>query len=322
MNAVAMLDGFARGGREGARTVLRRFWQGVAEAAEGHWGGFPVGPLRQFLGDWGEGFNPFSYWNDILLRSVSPYDFNPMNYNPLRDLVAKLIDFDAVRSCQGVRLFVSATDVYTGRVRVFEREALTADHVMASACLPFLFQAVEIEGEAYWDGGYMGNPSLWPLFEGSDTDDTIIVQINPIEREFLPKTSRDILDRVNEITFNASLLRELRAVDFVNRLREDGRLNDTGYRRVLIHMIADPEGFALGSRLRVSHALLETLFARGRAAAESWIEAHFQAVGDRSTVDLRRLFQGDAPAESSLHAPALKAAAKKPPPCRASGSCD
>lgn len=320
MNAVAMLDGFAREGREGARTVLRRFWEGVADAAEGQWGAFAAGPLRQFLGDWGGSFNPFAAWSDMLMRSVSPYDFNPMNYNPLRDLVAKLIDFDAVRACGGVQAFVSATNVYTGRVAVFRREQLTPDHVMASACLPFLFQAVVIEGQPYWDGGYMGNPSLWPLFDGSDADDTIIVQINPIEREFTPKSARDILERVNEITFNASLLRELRAIDFVNRLREDGRLKDTAYHRVLVHMIADAQGLALESRLRVSRALLHELFARGRAAAETWLETKFEAVGDHSTVDLRRLFQGDGDEEGALEDREIATLAKKPPPCRASGS--
>lgn len=320
MNAVAMLDGFARGGREGARGVLRKFWEGVADAAEGQWGAFAAGPLRQFLGDWGNGFNPLAAWSDMLMRSVSPYDFNPINYNPLRDLVAKLIDFDAVRACGGVNAYVSATNVYTGRVAVFRRQQLTPDHVMASACLPFLFQAVVIDGQPYWDGGYMGNPSLWPLFDGSDSDDTIIVQINPIEREFTPKSSRDILERVNEITFNASLLRELRAIDFVNRLREDGRLKDTTYHRVLVHMIADAQGLALESRLRVSRSLLESLFVRGRTAAETWLETNFEAVGDRSTVDLRRLFQGDGNEESTLENPDDASLAKKPPPCRASGS--
>jgi len=155
---------------------------------------------------------------------VSPYQLNPFNYNPLRDVVEAKVDFDRVRSCDQMKVFVSATNVETGRVKVFDRSTLTVDMVMASACLPFMFQAVEIDGVPYWDGGYIGNPTLFPFYHVGATDDVVIVQINPIERKGAPKTAQDILNRINEITFNGSLLKELRAVDFVRRLLEEGKL--------------------------------------------------------------------------------------------------
>jgi len=328
MNAVAMIAGFTRGGRDEARACLRKFWMGVADAAEGRWAGFAPGPLRSFLGGWGGDLNPFNYWGEVMMRAMSPYDFNPLNYSPLRDLLSELVDFERVRACEKMQAFISATNVHTGRVRVFERTELTADHIMASACLPFLFQAVVIEGAPYWDGGYMGNPPLWPLFEHSDSEDTIVVQINPLERDDTPKTAREIMDRVNEITFNASLLREFRAIDFVNRLMEDGRLQGTGYRRVLIHMIEDPDRslFNQGSRLRANRAMIEELFGRGRGAAEAWLERNFRCLGDASTVNLRKLFQGEADALDGERIDLEddqppKRAAHKPPPSRASG-CD
>jgi NTE family protein len=195
-----------------------------------------------------------------------------------------------------VKLFLSATNVETGRTKVFRNPELTADHVMASACLPFMFQAVDIDGVAYWDGGYMGNPPLWPLFDNSKSDDVVLVQINPIKRMGKPQTARDILNRLNEITFNASLLRELRAVDFVSRLLEDGRLDGTGYRRVLMHMVEDEATLsALGasSKLNAERSFIEMLFHKGRAAAEAWLALYFTDIGQRSTIDIRKLFMGE-----------------------------
>lgn len=322
MNAVALIEGVNRGGRESARDCLRKFWMGVADAAEGRFAAFAPGPLRTFLGGWGGDLNPFNYWSEVMLRAMSPYDYNPLNYNPLRDLISELVDFERVRTCGQVQLFVSATNVHTGRVKVFERKEMTADHVMASACLPFLFQAVNIDGVPYWDGGYMGNPSLWPLFERSNTDDTIVVQINPLVREETPKSARDILDRVNEITFNASLLREFRAIDFVNRLMEDGRLEGTAYRRVLIHMIEDPDRslFELGSRLRAGRKMIEDLHDRGRDAADAWLDQNFRCIGEASTVNLRKLFQGEADAlDGERIDDSAESPPHKPPPSAASG---
>ena len=175
--------------------------------------------LGRLLGSW----STRAYTN--IARTFSPYQTNPLNINPLRDAIDALIDFDRVRACTDVEIFISATNVWTGKVVIFKRAELTADHLMASACLPTVFQAVEIDGVPYWDGGYMGNPALFPLFDETMTDDILLVQINPVERRQTPRTAREIHDRLNEISFNGTLLRELRAVAFVKQLIEEGKLS-------------------------------------------------------------------------------------------------
>ncbi|MEL6318132.1 MAG: patatin-like phospholipase family protein, partial [Pseudomonadota bacterium] len=279
MNAVALADGLADGDRAVARATLERFWTAVTDAARAS----PIQrtPFDVAANHWSLDRSPAFLFFDLLSRVASPYDLNPLNINPLRDLVAKEIDFDRVRRAKPF-VFVSATNVRTGRNKVFDRAELTVDHVMASACLPFLFQAVEIDGAPYWDGGYMGNPPIWPLFDCSPCSDVIVVQINPFHREETPRAARDILDRLNEITFNASLLRELRAYDFVTRLIADGRMEGTGYREAFIHMIADEATLSkLGasSKLNAEPAFIDMLFRNGRSAAEAWLEANFDEGG-------------------------------------------
>ena len=293
VNAVVLADGIASGDREQARDTLSKFWHGISEA--GKYSPLRRSPAEALRGGWSLDTSPAYVWFDVLSRIASPYDLNPFNLNPLRDILKKFVDFERVRASQ-VKLFVSATNVETGRTKVFKRDELTADHILASACLPFMFQAVTIDGVPYWDGGYMGNPPLWPLFENALADDVMIVQINPIRRPGVPRTARDILNRLNEITFNASLLRELRTIDFVTRLMDEGRLEGTGYRRVLVHMVEDEMSLsALGasSKLNTEHEFLDMLFAKGRQATEHWLTAHFDALGERSTVNIRDLFQGD-----------------------------
>jgi len=309
MNAVALAAGYADGDREQARETLRRFWNGVLNEAR-------TSPLRRtpieaMLGGWNLDTSPAFVMLDLVTRVASPYDFNPFNLNPLKDLLVELVDFDRVRKSK-VKVFISATNVETGRAEVWEKKELTADHVMASACLPWLFQAVEIDGVPYWDGGFTGNPALWPLFENCETDDVVLVQINPVRRPGAPTTARDIINRVNEITFNASLLRDLRAVDFVTRLIEAGRLEGTGYRRMLVHAIGNEKALSeLGasSKFNVEPDFIDMLFAKGREAAENWLRTSFRHVGVRSTVDVRKLFQGE---EDSLDGSQLKPPGKKP----------
>ena len=290
MNAVVLADGLATGCKKEARAKLRAFWEGVADAAASS--PFRRTPLDVWRGVWNLDSSPGYIMFDLMSRLASPYDVNPMKLNPLRDLVARLVDFDRVRAAP-LHVFVSATNVETGRPKVFHRPELTPDHVMASACLPFMYQAVEIDGVPYWDGGYMGNPPLWPLFDHSDCDDVVIVEINPVSRAGAPRTAREIMDRLNEITFNASLMRELRAIDFVTRLMEDGRLEGTGYRRVLVHAIADEASLSpLGasSKLNAEPAFLAMLFEKGRGAADRWLATKLADVGQRSTLDLRAMF--------------------------------
>ncbi len=294
VNAVVLAEGMTEGGADGARQNLRRFWKDVSDAA--HNSPFRRSPFDILTGAWSLDRNPTFLAFDLLSRLASPYDLNPMDVNPLRDLVGGLVDFDKVRRCRAIGVFISATNVETGRVRVFSAEELTTEHVIASTCLPYLFQAVEIEGVPYWDGGYVANPSLWPFFDNSSSNDIVIVQINPLIRPGTPRSAREIFNRMNEITFNSSLMAELRAVEFVQRLKDLGRLDDTKYRRINVHMISDEKGLAnLGasSKLNAEWAFFEKLFEMGYGAADRFLHDHLERIGKGCSVDLRRLFDGD-----------------------------
>jgi NTE family protein len=292
MNAVVMADGWLNGGPDGARKGLETFWRAIS--SDGKLSAaqrtifdsfFTASPLRGFgIGD---------FWLGFFKQSASPYDFNPLNINPLKDFLEREIDFERVRACKQFRLFIAATNVETGKGAVFEGKDLTADHVMASACLPTVFQAVEIEGVPYWDGGYMGNPALYPLFYGTGTDDILLVQINPVERKGVPTTPRDIQNRLNEITFNATLLRELRAIDFVARLVDKGNLSTKDYKKVLMHRIALSEALDdldASSKLTAKWDFFVMLKEAGRKAAKGWLARHFNDLGQRATIDLRKEF--------------------------------
>jgi NTE family protein len=294
MNAVAVAEGLMRGGREGARTCLRRFWKAVSEAGQHS----PIRrtPLDMFMGNWNLDTSPAYLFVDLLGRVASPYEVNPLNLNPLKGLLEDLVDFEQVRACDKMKVFVSATNVETGRVEVFDRHELTADMVMASACLPLVFQAVEIDGVPYWDGGYMGNPALFPFFDGALSNDVVVVQINPITRKGAPRSAREILNRVNEITFNASLLREFRAIGFVSRLLDEGKLDPADYKQVLVHRIAAEEEInplGASSKMNAEWAFLEHLFGIGSRAAGAWLDENYKHLGRRSTVDLRAMYQGE-----------------------------
>lgn len=298
MCAVVLAQGYADGGAAGARAQLRRFWEAVARAGRAN--PYRRTPMMAFLNAFKPGWaqdNYLALWADMASRLASPYDLNPLNINPLKEVVEELVDFERVRGC-AIELFICATNVETGRVRAFTNAELTADHVMASACLPQLFQAVEIDGAPYWDGGFTGNPALFPLFKVKHTDDIVIVQIHPLEREGAPRTATDIIARTNEITFNASLLSELRAVEFVARLLDESRLPEGRYRKMLIHNLSEGQALAplgVGVDLNTDLGFFEDLFATGRGAAERWLGAHFDALGKRSTVDLGAMFR-DTPA--------------------------
>jgi len=293
MNAVALADGYTRDGPDGARAALDRFWRSMSEGARSS-------PLRRMpidvlMGNWGLENNPVYHAMDALSRLASPYQLNPMNLNPLRDLVEASIDFAMVRNCTAFELFVSATNVETGKVKVFPREALTVDMVMASACLPSLYQAVEIDGVPYWDGGYMGNPSLFPFHGKTGTDDIVVIQINPIERKGAPQTPLEIQNRLNEISFNGSLLKELRAIDFVDRLVRQGKLSADDYRQVRVHIIENQEALkplGASSKMNVEWDFLVMLRDLGRTTAERWLDEVHDAIGERATVDLRQMFEG------------------------------
>ncbi len=288
MNAAVYAQGYLEDGRAGARARLESFWSKIsAEGAMQPW------QRKMFEGvflPWNFEGSPVFAMMDLFTHYASPYDFNPLDLNPLRDLLHTMIDFNKVRACQHIKLFVAATNVRTGKIAIFNREDLTADHVMASACLPNLFRAVEIDGAPYWDGGYMGNPALFPLFYETACPDVVIVQINPLERSETPRTARDIQNRINEISFNSSLMREMRAVEFVQRLVDEGRLPVDKYMRVFVHRIdgAEPlKAFSAASKFDSSWETLTAMRDIGRAAAKRWLALNYDSIGVRDTIDVR-----------------------------------
>ena len=288
MNAAAVADGLTQGGREAARQRLEAFWTGISEmAGVGPW---LRGPVELMTGSWNLDMSP-AYWAlDAAKRAFSPYQFNPMGMNPIRDILADQIDFERVRSCDQLQLFVSATNVRTGRIRVFDRDELTPDTVMASAALPQVYQAVEIDGEAYWDGGFMGNPPIFPLIYESDCPDVVIVQINPIEREHVPTTPHEIANRMNEISFNSSLLRELRAISFVTDLVDKGELDAGKHKRIFLHRVPPASAmleYGASSKFNPEFAFLAHLRDLGRASAAHWLDQTADKLGRQSTIDFK-----------------------------------
>lgn len=286
MNAAVLADGLETGGRKGARQALASFWRSVSEAAR--FSPIQRGLWSRILGDWSLDHSPGYLWFDQLSRILSPYQLNPLDINPLRDLITRQIDFDRVNRCDSLRLFVTATNVRTGRPRVFRQGELSADALMASAALPFLFRAVEIDGEAYWDGGYVGNPSLYPLVDECPCQDLVLVQITPFLRDEVPRSARDIINRVNEITFNNSLLKELRAIQLLDEgIRARGS-DQEGFRRMRLHRIHagdELQRLKASSKLNAEWGYLCHLRDLGQAHAERWLDEHGPDLGERSTFD-------------------------------------
>lgn len=287
MNAALLAFGLASGGREGAKTVLSNFWRKIADSARFS----PLQPtlIDRMMHNHSLEMSPAFMMMDIMTRVFSPYETNPYNYNPLRKALEQVVDFEKLRAESPVKLFLSATNVRQGKVRVFKNEEITADAVLASACLPFMFQAVEIEGEPYWDGGYMGNPALFPLIYECDSRDIVVVHINPIMRSETPKTARDILNRINEISFNSSLMREMRAISFVTKLIDDETVPDGRMKRMFIHSIENEDfmrKLGVSSKMNPDWEFLTHLRDVGRESAEDWLDRNYDDIGKRSTIDI------------------------------------
>jgi NTE family protein len=292
MNAAVFAYGLAVDGREGARKALTAYWKRVSDAAK-------LGPLQpslidRMLGDHKLTWSPVFALMGLVTRVLSPYGFNPSDYNPLRDVVEQSIDFDVLKSpdCP-VKLFLSATNVRTGKMKVFAGKEISVSAVMASACLPTMFHAVEIDGEAYWDGGYMGNPALFPLIYNCKSTDIVIVHINPLFRKEVPHGADDILNRINEISFNSSLMREMRAVSFVTRLVMQNRIVDEELPHVLIHSIADDEfmgALSSTSKYNADWDFLIFLRDQGRKCAGDWLAKNFVKLGVESSVDIDKVY--------------------------------
>jgi NTE family protein len=291
INAVLLADGLAEGGPEAARERLGRFWK--AASVDGSMTTLQRRALDRLFSVVPYEGSLMETWVTAMQRYFSPYDLNPFDINPLEDLIRTFVDFDRLAAFGGVKVFISATNVQTGKLTVFRREHITCRAVMASACLPTLFKAVEIDGTPFWDGGYMGNPPIFPLYRATDAEDVLLVQINPVVRKETPTTSRGIVDRLNEITFNSSLQAELRAAAFVARLVNEGRLprgrKPGEYKRVNLHRIAlgdSLKGLTAGSKVVTDYDFLLELNAAGKKAARRFLKAHFADIGERSTLDL------------------------------------
>jgi len=296
MNAAVLADGLAKGGlaqggRDDARAALASFWRRVSDAAT--FSPLQPSPIDRLFNNHALEASPAFMMFDVMSRMMSPYQLNPGNYNPLQKLLEESVDFERLRASSATKLFLSATNVRTGKVRVFRNHEMTADAVMASACLPFMFQAVEIEGEAYWDGGYMGNPAIYPLIYHCDSADVVVVHINPIERPDLPRMAHEIMNRINEISFNSSLMREMRAIAFVTKLIDDGKINDDSLKRVLVHAIAADDvmqKLSVMSKMNADWPFLTQLRDDGRDHADSWLKSTFEHVGKQSTIDIRNTY--------------------------------
>lgn len=291
MNAAMLVNGLAKGGTDGAKKELETFWRRISDT-----GAF--GPLRKMPYDqWFSGYNmdttPMYHWFDWLSRVYSPYDLNPLNINPLRTILDEMLDMKSLGAHGAIKLFITATHVESGQARVFFGNEINTDSLLASACIPFIFQAVEIEGEQYWDGGYMGNPAIWPLIYHCESEDVALVQINPIHNEQHPRSAGEIINRLNEITFNSSLISEMRAIDFVSRLKQEGRLDGTPYKDMRMHLIYSAEhmhNLNASSKMNADWEFLTYLKDMGRLTAEEWIKANWAKIGVESTINIRDKF--------------------------------
>jgi NTE family protein len=293
MNAAVFADGMQKGGREGARRAMESFWRQVSDAAR--FSPFQRSPFDRLMGRWTLDYSPAYLATDFMARIVSPYSFGGVGaaWNPLRDILNEAIDFPAL--AQGpIKLFITATNVRTGRGRVFRNHEISADVLLASACLPTMYQAVEIDGESYWDGGFAGNPTITPLVRECEAHDTFLVQINPVVRPDVPRSARDILSRVNEVAFNATLLKELRMIALLRQVVDPGNDEARLWTELRLHRITSDLMVTLGasSKLNAEWDFLTMLRDEGRRAASLFAERHGADVGVRSTFEFDDLLDG------------------------------
>jgi NTE family protein len=285
MNAAVLADGWTKDGASGARAALDAYWKRVAAAAM--FSPLQRTPLDKMLGRWSLDYSPAFVAFDLMSRVLSPYDLNPRGFNPLASILDESIDFKRLAR-SSIKLFVTATNVHTGRGRIFRNAELTANVLLASACLPTMFQAIEINGEPYWDGGFAGNPTITPLVRESEAQDTILVQINPRERTGTPRTATEILNRLNEVSFNATLMKELRMIALMRQVADPGSGEGVRWAGMRMHRIMTDMMNELGysSKLNGEWAFLSLLREEGRRAAGAFLAAHANDLGCRTTADL------------------------------------
>jgi NTE family protein len=291
MNAAVLASGYALGGRQGARAAMEAFWKRTSEAAR--FSPFQRGPVDRMLGRWTLDNSPMYLMMDLISRVVSPYDIPSVAGNPLAKVLQESVDFAAL-AAGPIKVFVTATNVRTGRARIFRNRDITPEALLASACLPQMFQAVEIDGEPYWDGGFAGNPTLFPLVNELTSDDTILIPINPIERPGTPRAARDILDRVNEISFNSVALKELKMLALLRRVADPGNTEGASWARMRMHIVRNDIMVELGasSKLNAEWDFLTMLRDEGRKAADRFLAEHGADIGRRSTLDFDALLDG------------------------------
>jgi NTE family protein len=291
MNAAVTAYGLTLGGNEAAREHLRNFWEAVAAA--GSCSIMQPSWIDRLISPGSLDYSPGWIMMDTLSRILSPYQMNPANFHPLRDILVEQIDFDRLSRSDKVKLFVCASNVFTNRLHVFGLSEMTVDAVIASGCIPSVFQAVNIDGEYFWDGGYMGNPPLFPLIYNCTSTDVLLIMVNPIQIEQVPQTAQAILDRINTLSFNSSLMREMRAINFVNHLVDRGFDDNGRLKKMLIHCIdAEDEMSKLGvsSKLNVGREFLGWLFELGRTRADTFLRDHFDTIGKESSTSIEQRF--------------------------------
>jgi NTE family protein len=288
MNAAVMASGHAHGGADGAKAALEDFWKRVSDASK--FSPMRRGPMEMLTGQWTLDYSPMYLAAEMASRIFSPYDLNPLGNHPLRPILADMVDFEALASSP-IKLFITATNVRTGAGHVFRNAQITPDVLLASGCLPTMFQAVEIDGEFYWDGGYSGNPTITPLVRECESRDTILVQINPIVRDEIPRSARDILNRLNEVSFNAPLLKELRMIALLHKVADPGRGEGALWAGMRLHRIATDRVTELNSssKLITEWRFLCGLRDEGRRTAGEFLETHAGDLGRRSSMDLDAL---------------------------------
>lgn len=291
MNAAVLAYGLMQGGRDLARELLHKFWQVTSDYAA--FSLLRPSFLDRIYGlgnmDYSVGYRMAEFFN----LYISPYYTNPMDYNPLRDILLQIIDFDTLKNCKATQLFVCATNVRRGRVKVFNTKEMSIDVVLASACLPYLFRAITIDGEDYWDGGFMGNPPIFPLISGTACKDILLVQINPINIPETPTSAIEIKDRANELSFNSSLMLEMRRIEFIDRLLKEGHNPGGKFREIFIHNInpeEDVDHLNLSSKLNAEWDFLIELRDLGRSYADNWINQYYDKIGVETTCDIRQVF--------------------------------
>ncbi|NCT41296.1 MAG: patatin-like phospholipase family protein [Alphaproteobacteria bacterium] len=299
MNAAALAYGKAKGGAQMGRETLEEFWREISRSGQVFSpvkrSAFEVSSeMHPFMPNWNMANSAMFSFFENFTHALSPYQFNPLNLNPLRDVIERTIDFDHVNACDCMQLFITATNVQKGTARVFENEDIDIDVLLASAALPFLFHAVSIKDHHYWDGGYMGNPSLWPLFYKAKSRDILMIHLNPITRDEVPRESYTIENRMNEITFNSSLLKELRAIDFVKKLINEDMLKDEykdQYKDILFHAIRADDvmcNLTIASKFDTDWGFLRELRDLGRDQAKTWLDDHYDDIGEKGSVDIQK----------------------------------